>query len=671
MYAEVFHRSFTSQWCLLVGGKNASAEFEEASREVVTLHTVLKEVADEIQNPDSILRRSSQAKQGELEEILRNSRSALQELEELLTKYQSLETDSKRTRDRIKFGTKGLQDGREKLTFHTSAISLFFTTLGAGSLARIEKKLDEVVHEIKTGKRAPMLLTDEEQETDAFWNTLKTELLEEGLTKHDLEIHKHKVLTHLQDLVKSRDLQKTSFLPRNTFILDFDRGEAIQELVHKLLAKHADVIIDERWSGGYNLQKEDCPNFAADVLIYCRRRYYEEAARIGSISRLLSMLSLEDMKWLFDMVIRPRTKACQQSLFLCHHCAENSKPYGFEAVIQPFAAKHTTALSRGRMIVYWQAEWPEEPPFHPNPSAVKSAICSFDRPMAFGSQSSPSRQSLKRQASGSFDEYREETTEYDEYGRVKKKTVISRGNSPATPNYSTSQYGLGSGATPPLTLNSDATPPSFTGSGQLGGTPPSIYPFLPAYRGYEQVPLPPGTLGLASEQLSGRAVDDLYVQTDLIPQSKLVNVLRDRVEYLEAEARRLRLFREHYRSERDFFRKAIKAMPQLAHTRDSRPRSPGVSCCRWPSCTEWYQSMPEVLRHWAQEHEFIDLNMDNRYGPFRCEHVNNLTKEICHSVHLTPYELATHEHKEHGISPPRTVRCLMCGTAPVFPSNDL
>lgn len=193
-----------SKHVLMYTGKNASSDFEEVGHEVVALCTPIKELEDEARNPESILNRAGQSKLKELDELLKNCRAVLRQLEWLLTKYKRLGTQSRRTWDRIKFGSEGLQDVREKLTFHTSAISLFLTTLGTGSLGRIEKKLDEIVEEIRAGKREPTTLSvvdDDQGDAETQWNKLKDELLEEGLTRWEVEAHKSDIKKKLREVV--------------------------------------------------------------------------------------------------------------------------------------------------------------------------------------------------------------------------------------------------------------------------------------------------------------------------------------------------------------------------------------------------------------------------------------------------------------------------------------
>ena len=79
---------------------------------------------------------------------------------------------------------------------------------------------------------------------------------------------------------------------------------------------------------------------------------------------------MEDMKFVYEETIRPRIDRFGREVFLCSTCEANAKRFTFDAVIQHYAAKHTSALSHGNAVVYWRADWPAEPPFHPTPDIV-------------------------------------------------------------------------------------------------------------------------------------------------------------------------------------------------------------------------------------------------------------------------------------------------------------
>ncbi|SZF05001.1 unnamed protein product [Blumeria hordei] len=155
-----------------------------------------------------------------------------------------------------------------------------------------------------------------------------------------------------------------------------DKEDSPTPLLAKIGA-FADDFIKDEWNGGERVWFENSPLFAARVLIHVRKRFYtgkvEKDVYLHTPRQILSglppnkKLSLENMKWVFDTKIKPITDKFRKTLFLCNACDLATRYYGFEAVIQHYAAKHTTQLSLGKLVVCWKSEWPEESPFKPNP----------------------------------------------------------------------------------------------------------------------------------------------------------------------------------------------------------------------------------------------------------------------------------------------------------------
>ena len=145
----------------------------------------------------------------------------------------------------------------------------------------------------------------------------------------------------------------------------------------------ADDYIKAHWADGRAVNKVSSGRFAADVLIQVRRRYYEAIEQENTLLASQSMtiasdspihesrrLKLEDMKYVYEETIRTPIDRFGREIFLCITCETNAKRFTFDAVIQHFAAKHTSSLSHGNAVVYWKADWPAEPPFHPNPDTI-------------------------------------------------------------------------------------------------------------------------------------------------------------------------------------------------------------------------------------------------------------------------------------------------------------
>jgi hypothetical protein len=161
--------------------------------------------------------------------------------------------------------------------------------------------------------------------------------------------------------------------------------EDLQRPIRDKLSAIADDFINQDWDQGKALTYESCPKFAADLLLYVRRRFKETAtaelvappAEHASTDDAATKpkLVLENMKWVYDNKIKPLTEQFRKDLFFCNgqDCESSTRPYGFEGVVQHFGAKHTHAFSNGNVVVAWRdAEWPEETPFHPDPVSVQN-----------------------------------------------------------------------------------------------------------------------------------------------------------------------------------------------------------------------------------------------------------------------------------------------------------
>ncbi|KAI0405027.1 hypothetical protein F4802DRAFT_607186 [Xylaria palmicola] len=235
---------------------------------------------------------------------------------------------------------------------------------------------------------------------DTFWELLKPRLIAQLGHVDQEQQQKREVSCNSRDVspLNSQDLtvkNKQQFLPNlwgaalwffsykhftNTYWPD------AQAPLRTRISALADQIICDGWANGRKLNKATSPQFAADVLLYVRTHFYTEIkesdraalaagqrpipeATNGPYSR---KLTLENMKWLFEVKIKPFTESYGKELFYCGACEFATKLYGFEGVIQHFAAKHTRALSLGNMVVHWRAEWPKVPPFHPEPRKIKN-----------------------------------------------------------------------------------------------------------------------------------------------------------------------------------------------------------------------------------------------------------------------------------------------------------
>ncbi|KAL6703046.1 hypothetical protein ACN47E_010253 [Coniothyrium glycines] len=162
-------------------------------------------------------------------------------------------------------------------------------------------------------------------------------------------------------------------------VLDREWEES-QRPIRDKLNHVADDFIKAEWDHGNAVTYDNTPKFAADLLAHVRRTYYADVEAVQRDADVIPRadhkpaLVLDNMKWVYDNKVKPVTEQYRKEIFLCHGsgCETNTRFYGFEGVIQHFGAKHTSSFSAGNVVVAWrEAEWPEDPPFHPDPTAVK------------------------------------------------------------------------------------------------------------------------------------------------------------------------------------------------------------------------------------------------------------------------------------------------------------
>lgn len=231
--------------------------------------------------------------------------------------------------------------------------------------------------------------------TDAQWeNMLMPKILEEREAAELQEHQRALQLAALQAAIPSAIPEETFMRPAKEV---YDREyEQSQEPLRLKLGEYASDHINGHWLQGRSLDRDSAPLFAVDVLLHVRQRYIadKDAGILSSVIEgapkfhgskqstppLEPFLSLDNMKWVFDNKVRSYTDPLRRELFICAGCAEDRKPkwFAFEGLVQHYGAKHTSAFSRGNVVVHWQtAEWPDEPPFFEHPATFIKAERKF------------------------------------------------------------------------------------------------------------------------------------------------------------------------------------------------------------------------------------------------------------------------------------------------------
>ena len=219
---------------------------------------------------------------------------------------------------------------------------------------------------------------------DGSWEVLKSRLLAQREIAEQREREQTATNRHLQALAEERRQEEAQLIAAREALNR--QWEELQKPGRERLEGFADEIIRREWQDGRAVNRENAPRFAADVLIFVHKRFRESLAHENALLMAQGMprrpdvqgdsshkLTLENMKWVYETKVKPFTEHFRKELFLCSVCDNPTKFYALDAVIQHYAAKHTSSLSQGTAVVYWKAEWPEELLFDPEPNAYNAS----------------------------------------------------------------------------------------------------------------------------------------------------------------------------------------------------------------------------------------------------------------------------------------------------------
>ncbi|KAK3337363.1 hypothetical protein B0T19DRAFT_379634 [Cercophora scortea] len=221
---------------------------------------------------------------------------------------------------------------------------------------------------------------------DNAWDVLKPRLLSQRGEAEQREKEHLAEAKIKQEREERRHLETTLATTKEARDLIDKEWEDAQAPLRARVASFADEVIRDGWENGRRVTKDNCSKFAVDVLLYARNRFYAEMAKDVAAARaagrplpvdppegpFTQKMTLENMKWVFDTKVKPHTEPFRKELFYCSGCEGNYKTFGFEGVVQHFAAKHTSSLSVGSIVVHWRSEWPENPPFSAEARVTKA-----------------------------------------------------------------------------------------------------------------------------------------------------------------------------------------------------------------------------------------------------------------------------------------------------------
>lgn len=209
-------------WNVVQNSRIACGAHDDLTREVTSLHVVLRRLQLEISKPGSLLSRTEDSRHEELAQLSDDCRRILRVLERILEKYNALSEEKRSVTKlwkRIQFGNGEMQDLadlRLKISAYTSALTLFLNLLGIGSQGRVESYLEEQGGELrqmrsslnwitanlqaKADKSEGSVLTNYAGDDKRVWKEFRRELVKEGFSSDILRQHKKTIQNYIMEL---------------------------------------------------------------------------------------------------------------------------------------------------------------------------------------------------------------------------------------------------------------------------------------------------------------------------------------------------------------------------------------------------------------------------------------------------------------------------------------
>jgi hypothetical protein len=204
------------------GAHKACGAHDGLTREVNSLHTVLRQLEREVAKPNSILKSEHAERKAELATLVEHCYKVLEVLDSILEKYNGLSKEKRKVTKlwkRVQFGNGEMQDLskiRLELATHTNVVTMFLNVLAVGSLGKVEGEMINQSDELRavrrsvdwvaasleanSGHKEGSILTSYANDDKAFWKEFRRELVKEGYSSRVLKKHKALIRDYVKEL---------------------------------------------------------------------------------------------------------------------------------------------------------------------------------------------------------------------------------------------------------------------------------------------------------------------------------------------------------------------------------------------------------------------------------------------------------------------------------------
>ena len=202
------------------GARAACGQYDELTHQVSSLHTILKRLDLEVAKPESSINRQESYRR-ELTSIAAGCDEVLTQLDKILVKYNALSEQEKSARrlwKKIRFGSGVVADVaelRSRVTYYTSALSLFLNLISVGTVGAVEKKMDQAggdlrdikaavhhitAHFLATERQEGSVLTAYTNDDRDAWRELRRGLVKAGFRDSLVRKHMDTIMAYVKEL---------------------------------------------------------------------------------------------------------------------------------------------------------------------------------------------------------------------------------------------------------------------------------------------------------------------------------------------------------------------------------------------------------------------------------------------------------------------------------------
>jgi hypothetical protein len=207
-------------WTAVEGARRACGEYDDLTRELSSLHSVLNHLHFELSNPESLVNSAEDVRRAELSNHIRGCERHLGHMNTILIKYNSLSDKDRKGKQlwkKFRFGNGPVHvvaKIRGKISTYTAAISMSLHLLALGSQGRVERRLTGQAGDLrgiresinllvaKASSQSPegSVMTDYANDETAFWRNLRRELVNDGYPSKAIQGQKKLIQDYIREL---------------------------------------------------------------------------------------------------------------------------------------------------------------------------------------------------------------------------------------------------------------------------------------------------------------------------------------------------------------------------------------------------------------------------------------------------------------------------------------